>query len=255
MSWYNISNLTPILMKYKIELIALSLAVICIITAGVILVIQQQAIVNASSPPDEPTPEMIDPESGDAQNQAHTGAISNSDAQGRVVVEISGSVMSPGLYTVEPDTRIGEIINQADGLSKTADTAFIARNINQAKPVVDGEKIHIPSLTEVQTGRFQEPDRYLQYLTLDPVGVQPADQDSNGSSRSTHPTAEETPNNGSAVSINNATAEELETLPGIGEKTAEKIIAARPFSSLSELTEKSIVYDAVYAKIQDQIQL
>jgi competence protein ComEA len=55
------------------------------------------------------------------------------------------------------------------------------------------------------------------------------------------------------VDLNSATREELIKLPGIGEATADKIIAARPFKSKSELTSKGIVtkkeYEAIAAKV------
>ena len=51
------------------------------------------------------------------------------------------------------------------------------------------------------------------------------------------------------VDINHATKEQLVALPGVGDATADKIIAARPYKSKSELTSKNILtkkeYDAI----------
>jgi competence protein ComEA len=56
-----------------------------------------------------------------------------------------------------------------------------------------------------------------------------------------------------AVNLNTATKEQLMTLPGIDDATADKIIAARPFAMRSELVKKSIVTKAEYAKIRSKI--
>jgi competence protein ComEA len=51
------------------------------------------------------------------------------------------------------------------------------------------------------------------------------------------------------VSLNSASKEELAKLPGVGDETADKIIAARPFKSRSELVAKKIVTRTEYRKI------
>jgi competence protein ComEA len=55
------------------------------------------------------------------------------------------------------------------------------------------------------------------------------------------------------VDLNNATREELAKLPGINEATAEKIVAARPFKSKSELKSKGLVTKAEYGKIASRL--
>ena len=51
------------------------------------------------------------------------------------------------------------------------------------------------------------------------------------------------------LDLNSATREELVKLPGVGEATADKIIAARPFKSKNELVSKKLVSQAEYNKI------
>jgi competence protein ComEA len=55
------------------------------------------------------------------------------------------------------------------------------------------------------------------------------------------------------VDINTASEADLAKLPGIGDATADKIIAARPFKSKNELLSKGIVTKAVYSKISSKI--
>jgi len=59
---------------------------------------------------------------------------------GRVVVQVSGAVRNPGMFEVNDDTRVGEVIELAGGTNKTAETA----EINFARRVVDGEQIFVP---------------------------------------------------------------------------------------------------------------
>lgn len=55
------------------------------------------------------------------------------------------------------------------------------------------------------------------------------------------------------IDLNSATKEQLMTLPGIGDVTADKIIAGRPYRAKNELVQKSILSKGEYAKVSHKI--
>jgi competence protein ComEA len=122
----------------------------------------------------------------------------------RLVVHVVGAVRRPGLYRLEQGARIADAVARAGGATRKAELALI----NLAAPLADGEQIVVP--------------RRGPAAATAPSGVTGA------SGASTGP-----------VHLNTATLEQLDSLPGIGPVTAQKILAYRQehgaFASVDEL--------------------
>jgi len=157
----------------------------------------------------------------------------------KIFVDVGGAVKNPGVYEASVGARLKDFLDLAGGLSEEADKFFFQRNFNLARIVNDQEKIYIPSAWEIQSGLFVENSRTLDYNQETSIGWQ-------------ENSLEETVNK---ISINQASAEELDTLPGIGKATAQKIIQNRPYQTIDELITKKVVGKSTFEKIKDLISL
>lgn len=164
---------------------------------------------------------MTSGESGMALRQAQ------GKLQEKIMVDVAGAVVKPGVYEVAGDARVQDVLKKAGGLSEKADNQGIARAVNLAAKVADGMKLYFP---------FKGETHVLGSSSPESGAMQP------GSSQT-----------GGLVNLNLATQSELEELPGVGEVTAKKIIAGRPYGTVQAVKDKKVVGTAVYEKIKDLV--
>ncbi len=144
-----------------------------------------------------------------------------------LVVEVVGAVMRPGVYKLPAGSRTGDLIAAAGGFSPRVDTGRTERELNQAAPLHDGDQVRIPSRDDPSG----PPPDLIGGPSGQPVAVGPID-------------------------LNRATAAELDTLPGIGPVTADKILAAReeaPFTTVDELRSRGVLGEKTFERVRDLV--
>ena len=66
-------------------------------------------------------------------------------------------------------------------------------------------------------------------------------------------TAVSKPAAGELLDLNTATTDQLKALPGIGDASAKRMVAGRPYTMKTQIVQKGIVPQATYDKIKDSI--
>lgn len=157
-------------------------------------------------------------------------SVADEVAGASVIVDVEGAVMQPGVHELEAGSRVGDAITAAGGYAANADIEAAGTGLNLASKLSDGQQIHVPALGEV-------------------IAATPAAGGGPGG-------AGQSPGSGGLIDINHASAEELDTLPGIGPVTAAKIIDARtqaPFATVEELQTRGVVGQSTFDKLRDLI--
>jgi len=140
-------------------------------------------------------------------------------ATGRVAVHVAGRVRRPGLVRLPAGSRVLDAVRAAGGTTPGADLDAV----NLARKLVDGEQVRIPA-----RGQAAAPP---------PAGVPGAQA-------------------AGPLDLNTATAEQLDTLPGVGEVTAGRIVAyrtAHPFTSVDELLEVPGIGQRRFEQLKDLV--
>lgn len=150
---------------------------------------------------------------------------------GQIVVDVSGKVRRPGIYPLPTGARVADALRAAGGVRTGVDLT----GLNRARVLMDGEQVVVGALPG------------------SPVSGVPGGAATGGASTGG--------GGGSAagpVSLNSATVEQLDTLPGVGPVLAQHIVDYRTqhggFRSVGELREVNGIGDRRFADLQPLVR-
>lgn len=198
-------NIKVFVIKYK-TIVIIIVIFICII--GIYKYIKNdQDIINISK---VYTDEKVDDNKSDIEQK------------NKIVVHIDGEVKNKGVYTIDSESRLNDLVNLAGGLTELADIS----KINLAKKISDGEKIYIYAIGEE-----------ISIKKEDEINIY-----NDGNSK---------------ININTANKEELKKLPGVGDSTADKIINYRNkngfFEQIEDIQNVSGIGESKFENIEELI--
>ncbi len=203
----------------------------------------QVQAANATIPSQPPVASPTPPPS--AATLASATVVAPPAPPARIGVGILGAVEKEGLYYFDQGARVRDLLQAAGGAKDDADLS----DINRTGLLIDQTTLLVPRLIRQGAQAYSDPpvtyhptpytrSTWYQFNKQthepEPVG-------------STSPEAPPTPQtskatSGGLININTATQAELESLPGIGPATAQKIIAYRqstPFQTIEDLEKVS----------------
>jgi competence protein ComEA len=149
-----------------------------------------------------------------------------------VVAYVCGAVRRPGVYTFAQGARITDLIDKAGGATGVAEL----QTVNLAAVLTDGLQVVVPE------------------RGAPGAGAAPAD-----AATSAAAAAPGSATGGALVNLNTATLAELDTLPGVGPSTAQKIIDYRTaqggFKTVDDLNNVSGIGDVTFAELKDLVTI
>lgn len=168
-------------------------------------------------------PETSEPAAPLAFGESTAPAGASKAPAAELIIDVVGKVRKPGIVTVPKGSRVYEAIEAAGGLKGRVDTA----SLNMARVLTDGEQI---------------------LVGLEPVTAPAADPQGGSGSPA-----------GAKVNLNTATAEQLDTLPGVGPVTAQAILDWREengrFGSVEDLLDVKGIGDATLGELRDHVSV
>ncbi len=161
----------------------------------------------------------------EGDSRSGEASLGGAGSETMLCVHVDGEVAAPGVYYLPEGSRVVDAVEAAGGMTGDARSS----GVNLAQGLTDGQQVLIPGPDDVPGAAGS------------PAGGEGA---AAGDER---------------VNVNTATAAELETLDGIGEVTAAKIIAEReargPFASPEDLKRVSGIGDKKIEALRDRICL
>ena len=149
-----------------------------------------------------------------------------------IVVHITGAVQKEGIVRIKEGSRLIDAIEAAGGMTNETNLDMI----NLAYTVKDGQKIYVPKLSDAERVFKEGEDSNIVIVDKG------TEKDSNSSTK---------------ININTANISQLESISGIGESTANKIIQYREkngrFKTIEEIKNVSGIGELKYENIKDSI--
>jgi competence protein ComEA len=173
-------------------------------------------------------------------------AVPTGAAPATIAVHAAGAVAKPAVYNLPAGARVDDVIAAAGGLRADADTDAV----NLAAHVGDGERVFVPRRGQpipiVQTGGSGS------QAWVDGAGGASGSASAAVGGSTASPTAQ-------VLDLNAASIAELDTLPGVGPATAQKIVDFRVrvgrFKSVSQLLEVPGIGDAKLAALRSRVHV
>lgn len=154
----------------------------------------------------------------------------------RVTVDVTGKVREPGVHRLPPGSRVADALKAAGGPEPGTETGAL----NQARLLVDGEQIVV--------GGSGAPAGAVPGTARGSPGA-----GASGAAGTTDATGAD----GARISLNSATAEQLEALPGVGPVLAQHIVDYRTqnggYTSVDELRDVNGIGAARFADIEPKV--
>ena len=166
----------------------------------------------------------------------------NLNGSKKIIVHISGEVISPGVISLEEGARIVDAINMADGVTEEADLS----KVNLAYVLEDAQKIYIPNINEKEEKEIVE--NIEEGVVISGSGMNDGNNSNSGNDYK---------NENVKININTANVKELQKLSGIGESIALRIVTYRKengkFNSIEDLKNVSGIGENKFNKIKNNI--
>ncbi len=146
-------------------------------------------------------------------------------------VDVAGAVISPRVYILPPGSIVADAIAAAGGPAPDADLD----RLNRAVELQDGMQVYVP--------------RHGQTPPAPAVSsAQPSPPPPTTALR-----AAPTVGTGQRINLNTASLDALDTLPGVGPKTAQLIVDGRPYARVDDLLKVKGIGPATFAKLKDLV--
>lgn len=147
---------------------------------------------------------------------------------GLIKVDIQGAVKKPGVYEMQIGQRVADLVAAAGGFNDEADRTYAVKTLNLAKELKNQDKVYVPFFEENASQAESKVGESVPLVSNEASAL---------------------------ISINQASASQLQELSGIGEAKSQAIIDNRPYSSLEELVSKKIISENLFNNLKEQLSL